>query len=127
MVAALGACLALAACGGSSGPSNGSAGASTGGSKQETERLKFTQCMREHGVNIPDKDISGSNALKSVPQNTLQAALSACGKYQAGAFANGSSPSQQNELREGFVNYARCLRSNGLNVPEPTGTSIGDW
>jgi len=120
-----GACVALAACGGSSGTSKGSAGASTGGSKQETERLKFTQCMREHGVNLPDKDVSGSNALQGVPQSTLQAALSACGKYRAGAFANGPAPSRENELREGFVNYARCLRSNGLNVPEPTGTSIG--
>jgi hypothetical protein len=124
-VAVFGACLALAACGGSSSGSKGSAGASTSGSKQESERLKFTQCMREHGVNLPDKDISGSNALQGVPQSTLQAALSACGKYRAGAFTSGSSPSQENDLREGFINYARCLRSNGLNVPEPTGTSIG--
>ncbi len=122
VVAMLGACVALAACGGSSSKSNGSAGASTGGAKQETERLKFTQCMREHGVNVPDKDISGSNALQGVPQNTLQAALSACGKYRASSI--GSAPSQQNELREAVVKYARCLRSNGLNVPEPTGTSI---
>jgi hypothetical protein len=125
VVAALGACVALVACGGSSSTSNGSAGASTGASKQETERLKFTQCMREHGVNVPDKDIGGSpSAIQGVPQSTLQAALSACGKYQAGSFANGSSPSQQNAIREAVVKYARCLRANGLNVPEPTGSSI---
>lgn len=123
-IAMFGACLTLAACGGSSSASNGSAGAGTGGSKQETQHLKFTQCMREHGVNLPDKDVSGSpSAIKGVPQNTLQAALSACGKYQASSV--GSAPPQQNEIREAVVKYARCLRASGLNVPEPTGSDIG--
>lgn len=47
------ACVVLAACGSSSTSSNGSAGASNQGTKQENSRLKFTACMREHGVNIP--------------------------------------------------------------------------
>lgn len=121
-LAFLGACAALAACGGSGHPSTGSVGASSQASKQETAHLQFAQCLREHGVNISDQGLSASpNALK-VPQSTLRAAFLACGKYQAAS--SGASPSQQNEGREAVVNYARCLRKDGLNVPEPTGTDL---
>lgn len=129
-LALFGVSSALAACGGSGHPSTGSSGAgapasnSSGSpaSKQETAHLQFAQCLREHGVNISDQGLSASpNALK-VPQSTLRAAFSACGKYQAAS--SGASPTQQNEGREAVVSYARCLRKAGLNVPEPTGTDI---
>jgi hypothetical protein len=126
-VAVIASAVALAACGGSGSTSsstgaNGSAGASNKGSSQETSRLKFTQCMREHGV--PISDAEKVPALQSAPQATLKAALAACQKYAAGSFGQAASPSGQAHLMDQLVKYASCLRENGVNIADPTEASI---
>lgn len=64
--AALALSVTVAACG-SSG-SNGSAGASNQSSNQETSRLKFTACLREHGVTVP-QSASGGGARGTVERH----------------------------------------------------------
>ena len=122
-LAAVGVCLLLLACGGSSSGSNGSAGASNQSTKQETSRLKFTQCMREHGVNFSDTGGSPSG-FQNTPQSTIQAAFSACRKFASGSFGNAASSSQQSQLKDQLVKYAACLREAGLNIADPTGTGV---
>lgn len=128
VIAMFGACVALAACGGSSSSgSNGSAGASNKGSQQETAQLKLTECLREHGVNIPDSAnrAAAIQGLANVPQSTVQTAMSACRKYASGSSVSASSRAQGVQRREQVLSYARCLREHGLNVPEPTPTTSG--
>jgi hypothetical protein len=128
-LAVIASSVALGACGGSSGPSsssgaNGSAGASNKGSSQEASRLKFEQCLREHGVPVSD---SGEKvpALQNTPPATLKAAFAACQKYAAGSFGQAASPSGQTHLIDQLVKYASCMRENGVNVADPTEGGIG--
>jgi hypothetical protein len=122
-LAALAACALLSACGSSSSGSNGSAGASNQGTKQENSRLKFTKCMREHGVNIPSTN-SGSGppaGISSIPQSTIKTAGNACRKYSAGSF--GGAPSlNSTQATDTIVKFASCLRQTGINISDPTGS-----
>lgn len=77
----------LAACGSSSASSNGSAGASNQIARQASQRLKFIQRLRQHGVSVPDPG-QGGGPPTNVPQSTRQAAASACRAYAGGAFGN---------------------------------------
>lgn len=123
LLAALAACALLSACGSSSSGSNGSAGASNQGTKQENSRLKFTKCMREHGVNVPQTN-SGSGppaGLASIPQSTITAAANACRKYSAGSFG-GAAGGNSTQATDTIVKFASCLRQNGINISDPTGS-----
>ncbi len=126
------AAVLVSACGEASGQ-NGSAGASSHTSNQENSRLKFTQCMREHGVKIPEGAAGGApggatgggppSGLANTPRSTIQAAISACKQYSTGSFAKGPSIGNQAQVSESLLKFARCLRENGVSVSEPTGTS----
>ena len=118
--------LAAAACSASSS----SAGA--GGSANTTSAVRYTSCMRSHGVpDYPGPDSSGylpkitpSNEQQlGVSQsrfNTAQAACQALWPYQAPTQAE-----QRQELADD-LKFARCMRAHGLPgfpdpAPEPDG------
>ena len=117
------ACVVLAACGSSSTGSNGSAGASNQGTKQENSRLKFTACMREHGVKIPETNSGGGApaGLANIPRSTIQAAGKACQKYASGTLGPAAG-GNQTQITDTLVKFAGCLRENGINVSDPTGS-----
>jgi hypothetical protein len=76
---AIGCAPALAACGSSSKPS------ATGGSSNHAAFLKFSECMRSHGVpNFPDPTF-GKGGERAFPSDvnpkspTFQSAMKACG------------------------------------------------
>jgi hypothetical protein len=44
------------------------------------------------------------------------------------AFPNANlSPAQQAQFRQAFVKWAECMRSHGVNVPDPTSTGTGGF
>src|SRR5438045_688582 len=92
--------LALTACGGTSG--SGSSAVSA-----DDARLKFAQCMRQHGVDIPDAPPqAGANGQRSgfrqaflnVPRAKVDAAMQVCRKYQQDGLAN-LTPQQRQEFQ----------------------------
>jgi hypothetical protein len=110
--------LALAGCGASSSASSSSNAADA--------RLKLDQCMRKHGVNLPDPGRSGGPRRIQIAPAKFDAARKACAKYADAAFPK-LSPQQRAELQDRIVKFARCMRSHGVNVPDPTtnGRGIG--
>lgn len=118
--------LALGACGGgSSNPASSASSTSPG----KPKALKYSQCMRAHGVtNFPD--LSGSGGLR-IPQSsgininspTYKAAQQACSKYAPGATA---TPAQKSQREANALKFARCMRSHGvLNYPDPSTSPSG--
>jgi hypothetical protein len=82
---ALAASLALSACGG-----GGPASAAT--KSPADNALKFSRCMREHGIpNFPDPEVSGNGMVRlkfsatpgKLSPQTMEAAQRACQRYQA--------------------------------------------
>ena len=127
---------ALGACGSSSSPS-GTAAAATSGSASGARyqaRLSLAKCFRAHGINVPDP-APGSGpgggtlrALQNYPRSQMQSALQACQQYvrKAFAFAN-LSPAQIAQFRQQFVKFAECMRSHGVNIPDPTTNGLGGF
>jgi hypothetical protein len=123
--AALSACAAaftLAACG-SNSPSSADSEA-----KREQAQLNFARCMRSHGVNIPDPKpgpnggagnirIGGPGKNGPSPQ-VVDRANAACRKYIQ-AVAPKLSPTEQAELRDQALKFAQCMRSHGVDMPDP--------
>lgn len=127
--------LGLVACGSSSSSGSGSAAASgTGGSANDTQaryqaRVNLAKCFRGHGINVPDPSPGGGAAeggglfrqLRNYSQAQIQTARQACQQYFAQAFPRlNLSPAQRAQLQQQLVKFAQCMRSHGINVPDPT-------
>jgi hypothetical protein len=141
LVCLLGAVLAvgISACG-SSSSSTGTAVASAGTSASGTSaryqaRLNLAKCFRANGINVPDPSPGGGaagggvfRALQGYPRAQVQAATKACQQYvrQAFAFRN-RSPAQVAQFRQQFVKFAQCMRSHGINIPDPTTGGAGGF
>lgn len=132
VVVALG--LGVSACGSSSGSSSSTAGAATGTGVQATARLNLAKCFRAHGINVPDPSTGGGPAgggslfrvLRSYSQAQVSAARQACQQYIAQAFPRlNLSPAQRAQVQQQLVKFAQCMRSHGVNVPDPTINSNG--
>jgi hypothetical protein len=122
------AALAVAGCGGSSSASPGStevSPASAGGKVAETA-LKFSKCMREHGVtNFPNPEISGGHVGLKIKQGgpgglganqqTMEAAQNACKHFQEG-LAPKLTPQEKVEREEAVMKFAKCMREHGIDV-----------
>jgi hypothetical protein len=119
--------LVLTGCGGDHQPGVATAGAtsaaatpSASASVDRKERLRqFAACMREHGIDMTDPDVNGGVLIKGdAPVDTakLKAANQAClPLLPGGGVPPKFSPEQIEQLRT----FARCLRSHGLDVPDP--------
>jgi hypothetical protein len=116
----------LAACG-SSGSSTGTTASATGAQFQA--RLNLAKCFRAHGLNVPDPSSGGGPAggggifrtLRNYPQAQVTAARQACQQYFAQAFPQlNLSPAQRAQAQQQLVKFSQCMRSHGINIPDPT-------
>ena len=118
-------CLALVACG-----SSGTA-ATTSGSSGSTQKLRFVDCMRSHGVpNLPDPGATPSGSSSSfegivIPSSidmqspAFKSAEQACEKLLPGGSASG--PPGSAGVKHQLLALAKCMRSHGVpNFPDPT-------
>lgn len=123
----------LSACGSSSATSSSSG--STSGAQFQA-RLNLAKCFRGHGINVPDPSTGGGPAggggvfrtLRNYPQSQVQAATQACRQYFAEAFPRFNlSPAQRAQVQQQLVRFAECMRSHGVNVPDPTFNGSGGF
>ncbi len=140
-LAAVMACVpVLAACGGSSSASGGVASVSGGsapsgvatttGAGSSTDReaalLKAAQCMRANGVkSFPDPTVDANGdvrlqGLQGLDRNdpAVAAAFQKCRSL----FAAGRpqfTPAQQQKLQDTLLKFAKCMRQNGYDMPDP--------
>jgi len=92
--------------------------------------LKFSQCMRSHGVsNFPDPNGQGQIGIDSStgidPRSpTFQSAQKACRKY----LPNGGQPTPQQlaKAKQSALAFSQCMRSHGVkDFPDPDFSSGG--
>ena len=128
--------LALAACGGSS--SSGAevaklddARTATGEAAATAEApadfeeavLAFTRCLREEGLDVEDPDFTdGAGGLlrgqldPSDPD--VEAAMEECRPLMEAARPQRGGESRE-ALEDAFLEYARCMRDEGIDMPDP--------
>jgi hypothetical protein len=90
--------------------------------------LKWAQCMRQHGVNVPDPE-NGRITVQSTPgaggqsqfdpnSQQFQDAQNACQKYAPNGGTNSGPPSQQ--MIDQATKYSQCMREHGITgFPDP--------
>ncbi|MEU8299108.1 hypothetical protein AB0C04_17705 [Micromonospora sp. NPDC048909] len=87
----------------------------------DERRLKFSECMREHGVEVPDPEPGGGQLFrfgKDTDPQKVQAAMESCRQH----LPNGGEklkldPEQVERLRK----LATCMRENGVpEFPDPS-------
>jgi hypothetical protein len=130
ILAAVGAVLALGGCG--SSDDGGGTGTSGKGTDSAFEgALKFSKCMRDHGVDFPDPQRVGSGGIKLTAKNInpndpkTKAAQSACQKYMKVGGGDTLDPQKRAALQQAALKYARCMRQHGVDMPDPKMTGNG--
>jgi hypothetical protein len=130
-VVAVALALVLTACGGGGGgesegvASLGDQGSTTGttttGSQDPQEAaLEYTQCMREHGVDMADPGPNGELQLNVGPGNRekVEEAQEACDHLLENARPR-LTEEQQNAMQEALLEFAQCMREHGIDMPDP--------
>jgi hypothetical protein len=102
---------------------SGTDAASSGGTDNREQAVKFAACMRENGVSdFPDPDASGDLTIEmvngtSVDSSTVRRALSACKDLEPAGFTGDTRTAQQ---QEAALEFAQCIRDNGVrDFPDP--------
>jgi hypothetical protein len=134
--------LGLVACGGSAAapgvasvgstsaavPSSSATGGSSGTpAKAEAQPLRYSQCMRSHGIaDYPDPSGNGSVTIHVRPGGDLnpnspqnQAAQAACKSVRPGG---NLTLAQEAAANAKALSYSQCIRSHGIgDFPDPNG------
>lgn len=143
----------LSACGssGSSAAATSASGSSSSSSSGSSARVKYAECLRSHGVDVPDPTAGGGppgggggapgggtsttgaapgggpggfRQLLSTP--TGQAAEKACASLRSKSFGfGGGNPADQAKFEADAVKFAECMRAHNINVPDPSSSSGG--
>ncbi len=116
------AALTLAACGGAA---DAGAGGGTSADDRDAARIRFQQCMRDNGVELPGRrDGAGGGAPGNIDSEKLRKAQEACSEFREQARGE-LTDEQRQEFRDAFTKFASCMRKEGVDLPTPTGTGPG--
>jgi hypothetical protein len=88
--------------------------------------LDFAGCMRDHGIDMPDPEFGADGmpdfrklvASMDFGDPDFTAARQACGSFMAG-LAMSTDPKVQAEWQQALVDFAGCMRDNGIDMADP--------
>ncbi len=138
--------LALAACGGegtstaptlptveAAAPDASSTTTTTEAIDPEDAFQDYTECMREHGVEMPDSGDGGGRGVivmggDDMDFEAFEEAAASCDSILEAAFGEFEmTPEMEAEMRDQELAFARCMRDNGIeDWPDPAGDLSGD-
>jgi hypothetical protein len=121
------AVIALIGAGCSKGAADPSTSGGTNGTTANEQAVKFSECMRSHGVGaFPDPDASGALTLDGIANGSsidpnapaFTQALDACKDLEPPGFTGHKRNAQEQEQA---LRFAQCIRDNGVkDFPDPT-------
>jgi hypothetical protein len=116
--------LVLAAC----GADGGSGGGKSDREKFQEYALKQAECMRRHGIDMPDPKPDGGLLMdnRDVNPEEFERAQRACERELGKPPIPELSEEEQREFREAALKFARCMRSHGVDMPDPTFGANGE-
>jgi hypothetical protein len=91
----------------------------------EEAALAFAECMREHGVDMPDPQVGSNGDFRvtvnggpgSLDMAEMQAAQEACQHLMPGPM--GEPRELTAEEKDAMLGFAQCMRNNGIDMPDP--------
>lgn len=99
----------------------------SGGEVTDAERedamLEFAECMREHGVDMPDPTEDGGIRISATPetQDEMEAAQEACQPILEETMGERPqlSPEEEAQMRDEMLAFTECMREHGVDMPDP--------
>lgn len=118
------------ACTRGSGASGGTSASARGGAGEAATAsfVDYARCLREHGMDVPDPEppaAGGGVSAMAVPRPANEAeqqAVDACARLLPEEGAQGSrtrDPEADAALRESLLAFAKCMRDQGVDYPDP--------
>jgi hypothetical protein len=120
-------CAAVAVAAGACGGGDDDASAGSEGLSQadvQDAGVEYARCMREHGIDMPDPKpgLGGLRGLMTDQdlerQPGFREAEGDCRKHLAGLTSQ-ISDEQRDEILDARLEFARCMRDQGFDVPDP--------
>jgi len=97
--------------------------------EREDAMLEFAECMREHGIDMPDPTEQGGIALEITPEteDEMEAAQEACDPILEDAMGERPqlSPEEEAEMQDRMLAFAECMREQGIDMPDPEVSADG--
>ncbi len=94
------------------------------GADAQDAGLEFAACMRENGVDVPDPEPGaggeftiGTGEDLDIESPAFKAAEEACAQILQDAIPDGVE--RATEVPEGALDYAACMREQGIDFPDP--------
>jgi predicted outer membrane protein len=91
---------------------------------REEQALKFVECMRKNGVDMPDPGPNGSIQMKVEKGNqaTMEKAQEACREFAPSKLGGQQAdPKQVERIRE----FTTCMRDHGVKMADPDPNNPG--
>jgi hypothetical protein len=105
----------------------------------ETEEamLAFTQCLRDQGIDVDDPTVDANGNLQLPPINLefeadeadpeeamagMEALMAPCEEHLEGITQTTSS-GDDSKFEDALLEYAECMRENGVDMPDPSFSS----
>jgi hypothetical protein len=109
---------AVASLGGtsSSAAPSGAAGQQADPAQQDAQ-LKFAQCMRQHGVNMPDPVPGQAQPALTAPDAATRQKIKDADTACSSLLPNGGQPTA--EETERVLKFTQCMRQHGVDMPDP--------
>jgi len=92
----------------------------------EDALLEYAQCMRDHGVDYPDPDLSGGGPINvqigGDPNDpAMRDADEACHSIMDEATSSFKplDPEEAARMQEQMLDFAQCMRDHGIDFPDP--------
>jgi hypothetical protein len=102
---------------------DGSAPPASAPTDPEEAVLAYTECMREHGIEISDPQQAGPDvSVQSIEgdEEEIRAAEEDCQPLlEAAEGEDVADPEEQAEMLEQLLAYAECMREQGIDMPDP--------
>ncbi|WP_282688286.1 MULTISPECIES: hypothetical protein [unclassified Streptomyces] len=112
--------LTATACSGDGGGTKDGGSASGGKKTKEDQALEHRTCLREQGLDIPEPK-PGQDGMGltidggSMSKEKMEKAFKACEDKAVGGGPKELSQAEKDKM----VAYARCMRQNGFDMPDP--------
>jgi hypothetical protein len=101
--------------------------------------LQFAKCMREHGIDMPDPTIGdnggvmvqiggpGQDTGEGPDPKDVDAANKECQEFleKAGAGFEPPSAEDQRKMQEHALEFSKCMRDHGIDMPDPQFSTDG--
>jgi hypothetical protein len=99
----------------------------------EEAQLAFAECMREHGIDMPDPGQAEGGMMiqrdaSDGDQEEFEAAMADCERFlDAVRREIVDDPELQAEMQEQMLELTECMREHGIDMPDPQFSDDGDF